>query len=72
MDKISGEKKSKIFFKGVISGIGWSFGTTFGFIIIITLATHVLNLLGGLPLIGDFLAKIVVITNKAIETKSGI
>ena len=72
MDKNSQEKKSKTFFKGVISGIGWAFGTTFGFVIIIALANHTFNLLGEIPLIGDFLAKIVVITNKAIETKSGI
>ncbi|MFH1289101.1 MAG: DUF5665 domain-containing protein [Patescibacteria group bacterium] len=66
------EKKSQVFLRGIISGIGWSLGTIIGFAIIIVLATYIFNALGKLPLIGDFLANIVEVTNKAIETKGGL
>ena len=42
-----------------ISGVGWAFGVTFGFVIVSTLIVLSLNYLGGLPVIGSFIANIV-------------
>ncbi len=52
-------KKSQLFKKGFIRGIGWAFGVTVGFVIISTILVFVLKSLGGLPLIGDWIASVV-------------
>lgn len=49
----------ELFRRGFIAGIGWAFGATLGLVIVSTLVVGVLNLLGGLPLIGGFLASLV-------------
>ncbi len=48
-----------LFKQGLVSGIGWAFGVTVGFVLISSLMVFVLGRLGGLPLIGDWLASVV-------------
>jgi hypothetical protein len=73
------EKKVKVkegvriypnFKQAIISGIGWSFGVTIGFVIISTLVVFVLNQLGGLPLIGDWIASIVEETQSQLQRRT--
>ena len=47
------------FMQGIIGGIGWAFGITFGFLLITILLGYLLKGLGGLPLVGNWLASIV-------------
>lgn len=60
----------KTFFDGIIRGIGWSFGATIGFAIISTLLVVILSNLGGLPVVGKWLADIVEVTLKQLATRS--
>ncbi len=45
--------------EGFFAGIGWAFGVTVGFVLISTIIVFVLRQLGGLPLIGAWIASIV-------------
>ncbi|OGM22001.1 hypothetical protein A2863_03200 [Candidatus Woesebacteria bacterium RIFCSPHIGHO2_01_FULL_38_9b] len=45
--------------EGFFAGIGWAAGVTVGFVIISTIIVYLLNSLGGLPLIGGWIANIV-------------
>lgn len=45
--------------EGFFAGIGWAFGVTIGFVLISTLIVLVLRRLGGLPIIGSWIADIV-------------
>ena len=49
----------QLFKEGFVKGISWAFGATVGFIVISTLAVFVLQQLGGLPIVGNFIASIV-------------
>lgn len=49
----------ELFRRGFIAGIGWAIGATLGVVIVSTFVVSLLNLLGGLPLIGSFIASIV-------------
>ncbi len=49
----------ELFKSGFIAGFGWSFGVTVGFVIVSTVIVIVLRSLGGLPVIGGFIANIV-------------
>ena len=53
--------KSKIedFKKGFVQGLGWSFGITIGFVLVSFILVLILQALGGLPLIGKWIASIV-------------
>ncbi len=51
---------------GFLKGVGWSFGVTFGFVIISTLIIFVLNKLGGLPVVGGFIADLVEATQESL------
>ena len=51
---------------GFIRGIGWAFGVTLGFVIVSTILLAFLNILGGLPLIGSWLASIVEVTQEQL------
>ena len=44
---------------GLIAGFGWSFGVSIGFVIISTIGVYILGRLGGLPLIGNWIAALV-------------
>jgi len=58
------------FREGFISGIGWSFGVTVGFVVVSTVIALTLNILGGLPVIGKFIASIVEETQVQLERRS--
>ena len=49
----------KAFSTSFVGGIGWALGASIGFALLISLLTYVLNLLGGLPLIGKFFGQII-------------
>jgi len=51
---------------GFWKGVGWSFGVTFGFVIISTLIIFVLSKLGGLPVVGGFIADLVEATQESL------
>lgn len=42
------------FARGFLNGLGWTFGATLGFAIIVSIGAFVLAQLGTLPVIGDF------------------
>jgi hypothetical protein len=58
--------------EGFFAGIGWAFGVTIGFVLISTLIVFVLRNLGGLPLIGAWLADIVEETQSQILRRTPV
>ncbi len=58
-----------VFLKNFVGGIGWVAGITIGFALLISLVSYLLSQAGGLPLIGDWFARIVEVTNQALEAK---
>lgn len=69
MRTILKDKPWQIFYKNFIGGTGWVFGVTVGFTILLSLLSFVLKQLGGLPLIGDFVASLVEVTQNALTNK---
>jgi len=67
------QQKSLSYFEllrqGVIAGIGWAIGVTIGFVLISTLLAFTLRSLGGLPLIGAWIANIVEATQVQLVDK---
>ncbi len=51
---------------GIMIGIGWAIGVTIGFVLISTILVFVLRNLGGLPLVGHFIASIVEATQEQV------
>lgn len=62
------EKKEQfdIFKKGFVGGVGWALGVTVGLVLISSLLVVTLNYLGGLPIIGKWIAAIVEATQAAM------
>ncbi len=58
-----------LFKDGFISGFGWSFGVTVGFVVISIVVVNALKLLGGLPVVGGFIANVVDATQAQLERK---
>ena len=52
--------------EGFFAGIGWAIGVTVGFVIVSSLIVFILNMLGGLPLIGGIIASIVQATQEQL------
>lgn len=52
--------------EGFFAGLGWAFGVTVGFVLVSTLIVAVLQSLGGLPFIGNFIANIVTETQSQL------
>jgi hypothetical protein len=63
------KKPGSLLFKGFLSGLGWSLGATFGFTILVTILSVILNFLGGMPFVGSILADLIHFTNEALKTK---
>jgi len=59
-------EKFDIFKKGFVGGIGWSLGVTVGFFLISTVLVYLLGSLGGLPLVGEWIASLVKATQGAL------
>ena len=62
----------RLFKKNVWSGFAWAIGVTVGFAFISTVVVLILGMLGGVPLIGGFIATIVEATNSALLNRSPI
>jgi len=60
------------FLDGIIIGLGWAVGATLGFVIISTLLVVVLQGLGGLPLVGGWIASIVDVTQEQLIKRTPI
>lgn len=58
--------------EGLWKGIGWSFGVTIGFMLVSLLLVLIVNILGGTPLIGGWIASLVEATQQALEKKTVI
>ncbi len=63
------EKYLSIFLKNIVGGIGWAIGATLGFALLIYILGFILGNLGGLPLVGDWFARLIEVTNQALETR---
>jgi len=63
-------KKTQLFKEGLISGLGWAFGVTIGFVIISTILVVILRNLGGLPVVGNWIASIVEATQKQLTRRA--
>ncbi|MBU0572238.1 hypothetical protein KKE18_00965 [Patescibacteria group bacterium] len=64
--------KSNLFKEGLIRGIGWAFGVTIGFVIISTILVIILRSLGGLPVIGDWIASVVEATLSQLAKRTPV
>ena len=62
--------KHELFKEGFIAGIGWAFGVTIGFVLISVLLVTVLRSLGGLPIIGRWIAAIVDVTLNQLSART--
>lgn len=52
--------------EGFFAGLGWAVGVTIGFVILSTILVVFLKFLGGLPLIGSWIASIVEVTQEQL------
>ena len=65
------DNKSKII-DGLVRGIGWAFGVTIGFVLVSTILVFLLRSLGGLPLVGNWMASIVEATQASLLKRTPI
>jgi hypothetical protein len=65
-------KKKKIFVKGFVQGMGWAFGVTVGFVLVSTVLILILRNLGGLPVVGDWIASIVEATLSQLAKRTPV
>jgi len=70
LQNILGKKRWEYVKEGFYSGIGWAIGVTFGFAIVSFIIVFVLGKLGGLPLVGGFLANIVDATTSQLTVRT--
>ena len=61
-----------IFTRNFTAGMGFMIGATIGFSLFLAIMSLVLNFLGGLPIVGDFFANVIVVTNRALEVKKSL
>lgn len=61
-----------IFKHSIVAGIGWAFGVTVGFILISTIVIFGLRQLGGLPLVGNFIADVVETTQQQLQSRTPV
>lgn len=57
--KIINIPNNELIKEGFYAGIGWAFGVTVGFVLISILIVFILRNLGGLPVIGSWIADVV-------------
>ena len=63
---------NELFKEGVIAGVGWAVGVTIGFVLISSVLVLVLRQLGGLPLIGEWIASILEETQSQLLKRTPI
>lgn len=61
-----------IFKHSIVAGIGWAFGVTVGFVLISTIVIFGLRQLGGLPLVGNWIADVVEATQSQLYSRTPI
>lgn len=61
-----------LFAHGVFAGIGWAVGVTIGFVLISVVLVFVLRSLGGLPIVGKWIAAIVEATADQLAKRTPI
>lgn len=61
-----------IFKHSIIAGIGWAFGVTIGFVMVSTVIVFGLRQLGGLPLIGNWIADVVETTQSQLYSRTPV
>lgn len=66
------KQKIELLKDGFFAGVGWAFGVTVGFVLISSLIVLVLQNLGGLPLIGSWIASIVEETQKQLIRRTPV
>lgn len=57
----------RIFFVNFIGGIGWVLGMTLGVSLLVLITSSIISSLGGLPIIGGWIAKIIAVTQQALS-----
>ena len=62
--------KREKFKAGIVGGLGWAFGVTIGFAIVSIIIIYLVDRAGGIPLIGDWIAKIVESTQTQLELRN--
>lgn len=62
-------KLSKIFIMNIVAGIGWAVGISFGFALLIAILTAVFTYLGGLPVIGNWFADLLLTIQQSVDKK---
>lgn len=75
-----GKKKFKLkektnwqhFVDGILIGLGWAIGVTIGFVFISTILVLFFQKLGGLPLVGSWIASIVEATQQQLLKRTPI
>jgi hypothetical protein len=67
--KLNNKEIKLNFIKGFFSGLGWMFGATVGFALLLTFLSLLLGWAGGLPIVGNLIANIIEVTNRALEAK---
>ncbi|QQS39564.1 hypothetical protein IPM62_03045 [Candidatus Woesebacteria bacterium] len=59
-----------LFRQGIFAGIGWALGVTIGFVMISMVLVFVVRSLGGMPIIGNWIALIVEETQKQLSVRT--
>lgn len=63
------QKGTRYFYKGFMNGLGWSIGITLGFAFVSSIAVYFLSSLKTAPVIGDFVANVIVATDNSLANK---
>jgi len=70
LQSAEGTKKHSLFRSGFISGLGWAFGVTIGFVLVSTIVLLVLRSIDSTTLFGSFIADIVEATQEQLLKRS--
>jgi hypothetical protein len=55
-----------VFINHLVGGIGWVFGVTIGFALVGYIMSKAVGSLGGLPVVGEVIANVIVVTQNAL------
>lgn len=55
-----------VFINHIVGGIGWVIGITVGFALVGYIASKAVGSLGGLPIVGEIIAQVIVVTQNAL------
>lgn len=66
------EKGPSYFTRGFLQGIGWIFGATIGFALVIAIISFLLAKLGGVPVVGQVFANLLDAINRFSQTRQSL